>query len=185
ISWYLCLEFMVASVTLEVGWSAYVVSFLSGIGIQFPAVLANAPFIFKDGWAVSGAIINLPAVLIVLAVSALLILGIRESSGVNAIIVAIKVVIIILFIVFCFRYVQPANWVPFIPPSTGFGQFGWTGIMAGAGVIFYAYIGFDAVTTAAQETKKPQRDLPIGILGSLLICTILYVLVSLVLTGVV
>jgi APA family basic amino acid/polyamine antiporter len=115
----------------------------------------------------------------------LLIIGIRESSGVNAIIVAIKVVIIILFIVFCFPYVHPANWVPFIPPSTGFGQFGWTGIMAGAGVIFYAYIGFDAVTTAAQETKKPQRDLPIGILGSLLICTILYVLVSLVLTGVV
>jgi basic amino acid/polyamine antiporter, APA family len=185
IGWDLILEYLVGSATVAVGWSAYVVSFLSGIGIRFPAALANAPFAFKDGWALSGAIINLPAVLIVLAVTALLIIGIRESSGVNAIIVAIKVVIIILFIAFCFPYVHPANWVPFIPPSTGFGQFGWTGIMAGAGVIFYAYIGFDAVTTAAQETKKPQRDLPMGILGSLLICTILYVLVSLVLTGVV
>jgi basic amino acid/polyamine antiporter, APA family len=185
IGWDLILEYLVGSATVAVGWSAYVVSFLSGIGIHFPAALANAPFVFKGGWAVSGAIINLPAVLIVLAVTLILILGIRESSGVNAVIVAIKVVIIILFVAFCFPYVQPANWVPFIPPSTGFGQFGWTGIMAGAGVIFYAYIGFDAVTTAAQETKKPQRDLPIGILGSLIICTILYVAVSLVLTGVV
>ena len=185
IGWDLILEYLVGSATVAVGWSGYVVSFLSGIGIHFPEVLSNAPLVFKGGWAASGAIINLPAVLIVLAVTALLILGIRESSAANAIIVVIKLAIILLFVAFCFPYVKPENWAPFIPPSTGFGQFGWTGIMAGAGVIFYAYIGFDAVTTAAQETKRPQRDLPIGILASLIICTILYVLVSLVLTGVV
>jgi basic amino acid/polyamine antiporter, APA family len=187
IGWDLILEYLVGSATVAVGWSGYVISFLSGIGVPFPAALANAPLDFTDTghWVASGAIINLPAILVVLAVTFLLILGIRESSGVNAIIVAIKLVIILLFVGFCFPYVHPANWVPFIPPSQGLGQFGWTGIMAGAGVIFYAYIGFDAVTTAAQETKNPQRDLPIGILGSLGICTILYVLVSLVLTGVV
>lgn len=185
IGWDLILEYLVGSATVAVGWSGYVVSFLSGIGIHFPTALCNAPLVFKDGWVLSGALLNLPAVLIVLAVTLILIVGIRETSAVNAIIVAIKVVIILLFVAFCFPHVQPANWEPFIPPSIGFGQFGWTGIMAGAGVIFYAYIGFDAVTTAAQETKNPQRDLPIGILGSLTICTILYVLVSLVLTGVV
>jgi APA family basic amino acid/polyamine antiporter len=186
IGWDLILEYLVGSATVAVGWSGYVVSFLSGIGIHFPAALANAPFAFKEtGWIMSGAILNLPAVLVVLAVTVILILGIRESSWVNAIIVVIKLVIIVLFVAFCFPYVKPDNWVPFIPPSTGFGHFGWTGIMAGAGVIFYAYIGFDAVTTAAQETKRPQRDLPIGILGSLIICTVLYVAVSLVLTGVV
>lgn len=186
IGWDLILEYLVGSATVAVGWSGYVVSFLSGIGIHFPAALANAPFAFKEtGWIMSGAILNLPAVLVVLAVTVILILGIRESSWVNAIIVVIKLVIIVLFVAFCFPYVRPDNWVPFIPPSTGFGHFGWTGIMAGAGVIFYAYIGFDAVTTAAQETKRPQRDLPIGILGSLIICTVLYVAVSLVLTGVV
>jgi APA family basic amino acid/polyamine antiporter len=185
IGWDLILEYLVGSATVAVGWSGYVVSFLSDIGIHFPSALSNAPLLFKGGWVASGAILNLPAVLVVLAVTVLLVVGIRESSAVNAVIVAIKVVIILLFVAFCFPYVHAENWVPFIPPSTGFGQFGWTGIMAGAGVIFYAYIGFDAVTTAAQETKKPQRDLPIGILGSLLICTVLYVLVSLVLTGVV
>jgi basic amino acid/polyamine antiporter, APA family len=185
IGWDLILEYLVGSATVAVGWSGYVVSFLSGIGIHFPTALCNPPLLLKGSWIASGAILNLPAVLVVLAVTVLLILGIRESSAVNAIIVAIKLVIILVFVAFCFPYVQPQNWAPFIPPSTGFGQFGWTGIMAGAGVIFYAYIGFDAVTTAAQETKKPQRDLPIGILGSLTICTILYVLVSLVLTGVV
>jgi APA family basic amino acid/polyamine antiporter len=185
IGWDLILEYLVGSATVAVGWSGYVISFLSDIGIHFPAALCNAPLVFKGSWAASGAIINLPAILIVLAVTIILILGIRETSNVNAVIVAIKIAIILLFVGFCFPYVHPQNWVPFIPPSTGFGHYGWTGIMAGAGVIFYAYIGFDAVTTAAQETKNPQRDLPIGILGSLVICTILYVLVSLVLTGVV
>jgi basic amino acid/polyamine antiporter, APA family len=186
IGWDLILEYLVGSATVAVGWSGYVISFLSDIGIHFPAALCNAPIGYKGGsWLLTGAILNVPAVFIVLAVTAILILGIRESSGTNAVIVAIKLAVIVLFIVFCFPHVQPHNWVPFIPPSTGVGQFGWTGIMAGAGVIFYAYIGFDAVTTAAQETKRPERDLPVGILGSLIICTILYVLVSLVLTGVV
>src|SRR5580693_6830192 len=132
IGWDLILEYLVGAATVATGWSGYVISFLSDIGIHFPAALCNAPLVFKDSWAASGAIINLPAVLIVLAVTIILILGIRETSGVNAVIVAIKIAIILLFVGFCFPYVHPENWVPFIPPSTGFGHYGWTGIMAGA-----------------------------------------------------
>jgi APA family basic amino acid/polyamine antiporter len=134
----------------------------------------------------TGAVLNVPAVLIVAIVTTVLVIGIRESAGTNAVIVLIKVAAVLLFIITCAPHIQPQNWTPFIPPNTGrVGEFGWTGILAGAGVIFYAYIGFDAVTTAAQEAKTPARDVPIGVVGSLLICTVLYVLVSLVLTGVV
>ncbi|MFZ0502786.1 MAG: amino acid permease, partial [Chthoniobacterales bacterium] len=116
IGWDLILEYLVGSATVAVGWSGYVVSFLSGIGIHFPTALCNAPLLFKGGWVASGAILNLPAVLVVLAVTVLLVVGIRESSAVNAVIVAIKVVIILLFVAFCFPYVHPENWAPFIPP---------------------------------------------------------------------
>ncbi|HEY5961187.1 MAG TPA: amino acid permease, partial [Polyangiaceae bacterium] len=131
-----------------------------------------------------GGILNLPAMVIVAIMSLLLVIGIHESAKFNNWIVFIKVTIVCLVIGFGFAYVNPQNWHPFVPPQTGeIGQFGWPGIVRGAGVVFFAYIGFDAVSTAAQEAKNPQRDMPIGILSSLLVCTILYVLMALVMTG--
>ncbi|MGH9814582.1 MAG: APC family permease, partial [Candidatus Acidiferrales bacterium] len=131
-------------------------------------------------------LINLPAILIVALVTALLVIGIRESANVNTVIVFVKVGVVLAFIAAGLRFINAENWTPFIPPNAGtFEQFGWTGVVTGAGVIFFAYIGFDAVSTAAQEAKNPQRDMPIGILGSLVVCTILYIAVSSVLTGIV
>jgi APA family basic amino acid/polyamine antiporter len=130
--------------------------------------------------------VNLPAVLIVLAVTVILVVGIKESARFNTVIVFVKMVIVCLFVVFAAPFVRQENWHPFIPENTGtFGEFGVSGVLQGATKVFFAYIGFDAVSTAAQETKNPQRDMPIGILGSLAICTVLYIAVSLVLTGVV
>jgi APA family basic amino acid/polyamine antiporter len=188
IGWDLILEYLFASSTVAVGWSGYMVSFLKDYNINIPATLCSAPFdyIKGQGWILTGSIINFPAVFIIALLSTLLVIGIRESAGFNNVIVVIKVVVILLFIGFGLSYVDTSNWTPFIPPNpTGeFGNFGFTGVLRGAAVIFFAYIGFDAVSTAAQEAKNPQRDMPIGILGSLLICTILYVLVSAVLTGI-
>jgi APA family basic amino acid/polyamine antiporter len=188
IGWDLILEYLFGATTVSVGWSSYVVSFFTDLGIAIPPFLCNAPLMYdaQTGWHWTGALINLPAVFIVALLSMLLILGIRESARFNNIIVIIKLCVIFLFIGFGASYVVESNWVPFIPPNTGeFGSFGWSGIFRGAAVIFFAYIGFDVVSTAAQEAKNPQRDMPIGILGSLVICTILYVLVALVLTGIV
>ena len=138
-----------------------------------------------DGTTATG-LVNLPAVFIIALVSLLLIRGISESARVNNVIVVMKVLIVVLVIALGASYVDTANFHPFIPPNQGaFGHFGWSGVMRGAGTVFFAYIGFDAVSTAAQETKNPQRDMPIGILGSLAICTVLYVGFSLVLTGIV
>jgi APA family basic amino acid/polyamine antiporter len=138
-----------------------------------------------DGTPVQG-VFNLPAFLIVLVITGILIVGVRESANVNSVIVFVKVGVVISLIILGLRFIVPANWTPFVPPNTGsFGHFGWSGILTGAGKIFFAYIGFDAVSTAAQEAKNPQRDLPRGILGSLVLCTILYVLFAGVLTGVV
>ncbi|MGH8131663.1 MAG: APC family permease, partial [Steroidobacteraceae bacterium] len=132
------------------------------------------------------AIVNLPAIAIVAVIATICYVGIRQSAAFNAVIVAIKVTVVVLFILFGVSFIHTANWHPFIPPNTGqFGVFGWSGIMGAAGVIFFAYIGFDAISTAAQETRNPQRDMPIGILASLVICTILYVIVSAILTGMV
>jgi len=140
----------------------------------------------QPGWNPTGSLVNLPAMLIVLLATTVLVIGIEESAKVNNLIVILKIAVVLLFILFGFRYVNPENWHPFIPPNTGtFGEFGWSGVFRGAGLIFFAYIGFDAVSTAAQEARNPQKDMPIGILGSLLICTILYVIVSLTLTGLV
>ena len=145
-----------------------------------PQKLVNCPFDPIPGY------INLPAVLIIIAVSTLLIVGIQESARANAVVVVIKVVIVIVVIAIGLSYIKPENLHPFIPPNTGvFGEYGWSGILRAAGVIFFAYIGFDAVSTAAQEAKRPQRDMPIGIIGSLAVCTILYVLFAYVLTGMV
>ena len=189
IGWNLILEYLFAAGTVAVGWSGYVVSLLEQLGVHLPPDLTNAPF--TKGAAHfeivrTGALINLPAVLIVAAISALCYVGIHQSARFNAIVVAIKVTVILLFVGFGMWVVNGANWHPFIPPNTGqFGHFGWSGVFQAAGIIFFAYIGFDAVSTAAQEAKNPQRDMPIGIMGSLVICTILYVIVSAVLTGMV
>ncbi len=188
IGWDLILEYLFGASTVAVGWSGYMVSFLKGYGVIVPDVISNAPLAHDavNGWFLTGAIINFPAVFIVLVMTALLVVGIKESANINNIIVLVKIVVVLLFIAFGVSYVDTSNWTPFIPPNTGeFGKFGWSGIAAGAGVIFFAYIGFDAVSTAAQEAKNPKRDMPIGILVSLFVCTILYILVSLVLTGIV
>jgi APA family basic amino acid/polyamine antiporter len=188
IGWDLILEYALGAATVAVGWSGYVISFLHDLNINFPAALSAAPgtlITLADGSSVT-AIFNLPAVLITILVTTLLVVGIQESARFNAIIVIVKVAVVILVIAAGSMFVDTANWSPFIPENKGqFGLFGWSGIVRGAGVIFFAFIGFDAVSTAAQEAKNPQRDMPIGILGSLVVCTILYVLVSGVMVGLV
>jgi APA family basic amino acid/polyamine antiporter len=200
IGWDLVLEYAMGSATVGVGWSGYFVSLLDYFGLHLPAALTSAPLRWCSsadvanavaqcadaGWNRTGSLFNLPAVLIVLLCTSILVIGIRESARVNNLIVILKVGVVLLFVGFGLIYVNPGNWKPFIPPNTGeFGEFGWTGVLRGAGLIFYAYIGFDAVSTAAQESKNPQRDMPIGILGSLVVCTLLYILVALTLTGLV
>jgi len=188
IGWDLILEYALGAVTVSIGWSGYVVSFLHDIGINIPPALSAARgtlITLADGTQVT-AIFNLPAVIIIAIITLLLVIGISESATVNNVIVFVKVAVVLLFIFGAVHAVNPANWHPFIPPSTGVrGHFGWSGVTQGAGIVFFAYIGFDAVSTAAQEAKNPQRDMPIGIIGSLLICTVLYIAVSAVATGIV
>jgi APA family basic amino acid/polyamine antiporter len=200
IGWDLILEYAMGAATVGVGWSGYFVSLLDYFGLHLPTIVTSAPLRWctsadvtnavtacaQPGWNRTGSLFNLPAMLIVLLASTILVIGIKESAKVNNLIVVLKLAVVVLFILFGVQYVNPENWKPFIPPNTGqFGEFGWSGIFRGAGLIFFAYIGFDVVSTAAQEAKNPQKDMPKGILGSLVICTILYVLVSLVLTGLV
>jgi APA family basic amino acid/polyamine antiporter len=188
IGWDLILEYALGAATVAVGWSGYVVSLLADFGVRFPPLLSAAPgtaVVLADGSAAT-AIVNLPAILIAAAATALLVVGIQESARVNAAIVVVKVAVVLLIIGIGGMFVTADHWQPFIPPNTGqFGEFGWSGILRGAGVIFFAYIGFDAVSTAAQEARNPQRDMPIGIFASLIICTVLYVLVSGVMVGLV
>jgi len=189
IGWNLVLEYLFAVATVSVGWSGYAVSLLEQLHVHVPPAFSNAPL--DQGadplhWVRTGAIINVPAILIVSVIATICYIGIKQSAAFNSVIVAIKVTVVLLFILFGVGYIDTANWHPFVPPNTGHaGQFGWSGVMAASGVIFFAYIGFDAVSTAAQETRNPQRDMPIGILASLVICTILYVVVAAVLTGMV
>jgi basic amino acid/polyamine antiporter, APA family len=187
IGWDLILEYALGAATVAVGWSGYLVSILKDFGIQFPAALSAAPG--TKVLTASGeitAVFNLPAVLITAVVTMLLVVGIKESANVNSFIVIIKVAVIVMIIAFGAMFVNSGNWFPLIPENKGsFGEFGWSGIMRGAGLIFFAYIGFDAVSTAAQEAKNPQKDMPMGILGSLAICTVLYVLVSGIMVGLV
>lgn len=188
IGWDLILEYLFGAATVAVGWSGYVVSFLGDMGLHLPAAIAGAPLGYDhaNGWYATGALINFPAVFIVTIITTVLVLGIRESAKLNDWIVLIKVAVILLFVGFGLSYVDTANWTPFIPENTGtWGHFGWSGILTGAGVIFFAYIGFDAVSTTAQEAINPRRDLPIGILVSLAVCTVLYIAVTLTLTGMV
>ncbi len=188
IGWDLILEYALGAATVAVGWSGYVVSLLADLGYRFPPLLSAAPgtpVVLADGSA-AAAIINLPAIVIAIAVTILLVVGIQESARVNAAIVAVKVAVVLLIIGIGGMFVSPEYWQPLLPQNTGnFGEFGWSGVLRGAGVIFFAYIGFDAVSTAAQEAKHPQRDMPIGIFASLAICTVLYVLVSGVMVGLV
>ncbi len=221
IGWDLILEYAVGAITVAIGWSGYVVSFLHDFGIDVPPHLSAARgteliqlsasvaegLKAKAGWVALApglaaqiqslgtdpstlphvtALFNLPAVIIIFIVTTLLVVGIKESANFNNLIVFVKIVVVLLFIFGAAHAVVAANWHPFIPANTGTsGHFGWSGVMTGAGIVFFAYIGFDAVSTAAQEAKNPQRDMPIGIIGSLLICTILYILVSGIATGVV
>jgi APA family basic amino acid/polyamine antiporter len=200
IGWNLILEYLFAASTVAVGWSGYVVSFLKDLHITIPPAFTSAPYdhvaapglhwwniwqLFAHGWTSTGAVLNVPAMIVVAAVTILLVIGIKESANFNNAIVALKLAVILTFIAVGAAYINHANWHPFVPPALEPGHFGWSGVIRAAGVIFFAYIGFDAVSTAAQEAKNPQRDMPIALLGSLGICTVLYILVSLVLTGVV
>jgi len=173
IGWDLILEYALSTSTVAVGWSGYFVSLMRDAGITFPAALAAPPS-------------NLPAAFIVALVATLLVIGIKESADTNTVLVIVKTIVLVVFVVAGAAYVNRANLTPLVPPNAGqFGRFGWSGVLRGAGVMFFAYIGFDAVSTAAQEAKNPARDMPIGILGSLGICTVLYVLVAIVLLGIV
>jgi len=188
IGWDLILEYALGAATVAVGWSGNLVTLLHQLGWSMPAAISAAPgtVIQLANGGTATAVFNLPAVLITVAVTALLIVGVSESATVNAVIVVIKVGIVLVVIGAGAMFIDTANWHPFIPPNTGtFGEYGWSGVLRGAGVIFFAYIGFDAVSTSAQEAKDPQRDMPRGILGSLAVCTVLFVLVSAVMVGVV
>ncbi len=170
IGWDLILEYAVGAAAVSIGWSGYFTDLLKSIGVVLPKMLTASPF--------SGGVVNLPAIIIILLITALLIRGTSESSTVNTIIVAIKIAVVLFFLVVGFGHINPANWSPFLP-------FGDGGILRGASIIFFAYIGFDQISTTAEEAKNPSRDLPLGIIFSLLICTLLYILVTAVLTGLV
>ena len=188
IGWDLILEYALGAATVAVGWSGHLTSFLHDfVGVSFPPSLAASPCtVINMAGCSPDAIINLPAVIVTAAVTVLIVIGIRESANVNTAIVIVKVGVVLIVILGGAAYINSANWHPFIPPNTGvFGEYGWSGILRGAGVIFFAYIGFDAVSVAAQEARNPQKDMPIGILGSLVVCTILYILVSGVMVGLV
>jgi len=172
IGWDLILEYIVASIAVAIGWSGYFVNILKAIGIQLPVWCSSAP-----GTA-PGAIINLPAIVIVLLLTALLVVGIKESARFTSAMVLVKIVTVLVFILVGISHVTPANWHPFMP-------FGLKGVIAGAAIVFFAYIGFDAISTAAEETRDPQKNMPIGILLSLGICTLLYIIVAAILTGMV
>ena len=200
IGWDLVLEYAAGAATVGVGWSGHFVSLFKDFGITLPAHLVGSPTRWctaadvdtmiagctKTGLMFTGAWINLPAVFIVIIMSTILVIGIKESASVNNIIVFLKLAIILLVVAVGLGHLTPANYKPFIPDNAGhWGTYGWSGVLRGAGLVFFAYIGFDAVSTAAQEARNPQRDMPIGILGSLFICTILYILVSGILVGMV
>jgi len=186
IGWDLVLEYLCAAATVAVGWSGYFASLMQEIGLPVPDALVSAPLMVDatGHLALSGAILNVPAIVIILVLSAALIVGVRSSATLNNLMVVVKLAIVALVILFGLPLIKSANLTPFIPPpGPKFGEFGWGGVLRASGVIFFAYIGFDAVSVAAQEAKNPQRDMPIGILGSLVICTVLYMLMALTMTG--
>jgi len=184
IGWNMVLEYGVSASAVAVSWTGYFTSLLDHIGLHLPPALVNAPLGFQDNHLViTGALFNLPAVAIVLALTWLCYVGIRESSGVNTAMVALKVALIVIVIIAGWHYVDPKLWHPFIPAAQGPEKYGWGGIMRAATLVFFAYIGFEATSTAAQEAKNPQRDLPIGTLASLAVCTVLYIGMAAIITG--
>ena len=187
IGWNMVLEYLVSASTVGVGWSGYFVSLLGNVGMEFPAAFANAP-IAGPGFNelhFTGAIVNLPAVALIVGLSVVLVIGVRESAGFNNVMVLIKTTIVVLVILFGLPYVRAANLTPFVPANTGeWGHFGTSGILAASGLIYFAYIGFESVSVAAQEARDARRDIPIGILGSLLICTVLYIGMAVVMVGI-
>lgn len=187
VGWNMVLEYMVSASTVAVSFTDYLQNLMGGFGVQIPKFIASAPVDYTEqGFVLTGSLINFPAVAIVLLCTWVAYIGIRESAKLNNAIVLLKVVVILMFVGFGLSYVQPANWTPFIPDNTGeFGSYGWSGVLRAAGYMFFAYIGFEAVSTAAQEAKNPQRDLPRGIIISLAVCTALYIALALVLTGMV
>ena len=177
IGWDLVLEYTVAATTVSISWSRYLVVFLQGIGIELPHALSACPW--------DGGIVNVPAILIVIMISIILMRGTEESSFFNGLIVFLKIGVILVFVVLGWKFINADNLTPYIPENTGvLGEYGFSGILRGAAIVFFAFLGFDAVSTAAQETKNPKRNMPIGILVSLLVCTILYILFAHVMTGV-
>lgn len=189
IGWDLVLEYALGAATVAVSWSRYLLELLASFNIHLPKLVVCSPWetvTLSDGTIYHGGIINLPSILIVLVISAILIRGTQGSSRINNLLVILKLLVVIVFILLGWSHIDPANYDPYIPANTGkFENFGWTGIATGAAVVFFAFIGFDAVSTAAQEAKNPQKGMPIGILGSLVVCTILYILFAHVMTGLV
>jgi len=186
IGWNMVLEYGVSASAVAASWTGYFTSLLDHVGLHLPAILTNAPVTFADDHlAATGALFNLPAVGIVLALTWLCYIGIRESSGVNVAMVVLKVALVLLVIIAGWNYVNTDLWHPFIPAQQGPEKYGWDGVLRGAAMVFFAYIGFETTSTVAQEAKNPQRDLPIGMIGSLVICTILYVCMAAVLVGLV
>ncbi len=188
IGWDLILEYALGAATVAVGWSGILVTLLGQLGLSFPAALSAAPgtTVQVAGGDPVTAVLNVPAIIVTVLVTALLVVGVSEAASVNGVIVVTKIAVLLIVIAAGALFIDSANWHPFIPANTGtFGEYGWSGVLRGAGVIFFAYIGFDAVSTSAQEARDPQRDMPRGILGSLAICTVLFVLVSGVMVGLV
>jgi len=181
IGWMLVLEYGVSASAVAVSWTGYFLSLLEHFNIHLPAALVQAPLDSK--LQPTGAIANLPAAAIVLLLTWVCYIGIRKSSGMNTAMVLLKSGLIVLVIIAGWQYVDPANWEPFIPANEGPGKFGWEGVLRGASMVFFAYIGFEAVSVAAQESHNPQKDLPFGMLMSLAICTVLYIGMAAVMTG--
>lgn len=188
IGWNLTLEYMMSAAAVAVGWSEYVVNLLGDWGLSLPHVLVSAPFgkTATGELGLTGSILNLPAVLIILVLGWLCYVGVRESSLANNVMVVVKVSVILVFVLAGLAFVDTSNWTPFIPPNTGrFGEFGWSGVLQGAGIIFFSYVGFDTAATTAREARNPQRDLPVGILSALAISAVLYISMGAVMTGMV
>jgi APA family basic amino acid/polyamine antiporter len=188
IGWCVTGQYIFSASTVAAGWSGYFKSFLKDWNLQLPEYLSGSLFQYstETGWALSGHVLDIPAMLLVLFIGALICVGIKAAAHFNNAMVVIKLATIALFIIIGLPHIQTANWTPFIPENTGiFGSFGWSGIVRAAGLVFFAYIGFDTVSTLAQDAKNPQKDLPRGILGSLGVCTLAYIVVSLILTGIV
>ncbi len=188
VGWSITAQYICSISTVAVGWSGYFTSFLKDWGIMIPDAVTKAPFLFdpEAGWRLSGAFLNVPAVVLVAMIGALVAIGIKAAANFNNVLVVIKLATVLIIIIVGIPYIHTENWVPFIPDNTGvFGEFGWSGILRASGLVFFAYVGFDVVATLAQDSINPQKDLPKGILGSLAISTVAYILISLVLTGLV